>query len=1090
MRSSYRAPLALLLVLALFSLAPSDANAQTVTGTMQGTITDRTGAALPGVTVTIRNLDTGLERVVTTNDNGFFSAPYLPIGRYSVNAQLAGLGSGRRQGVPINLNETTRQDFVIDPQVSESITVSADAPRINVTDGEVKQTMRSTEIELLPMSDQTNINRLASVFSGYQENPTSGQDNPALSSGSSVNFNGTGTRGATFQINGVNNDDSSENQNRQNVPVATIKSYQILTNSFSSEFGRGYGSVVLVQTKQGTNDVDGEVYAYAQDNKYVSRDILQVSLDHGNKYRRQFGMTSGFPIMRDRLFFFGSVDQIQNKGTLSETRGLFLPSDLNPANRLTLGNDNPANRAWQDAILARFPQGATPNAPNIATRAYQALKEQNIPSRDFSGRLDFNAAASNTLTARYQKSHQEENLGELVLGEVAAKDLTQSNFGLTWTNILTSDTVQEARVGLGIRHTQWAPIDPTTPVVRFAATGVPVFTILGNAGAFPIIRDQRDTQLVYNISTSRWEDHTIKVGTDLRRGKLDDRADNFNRGFWNFAAVCNGVNYGTGIAAFWAGCVGTYTESFGPNALKHRLDEQNAYFQDDWRPFDNLVLNLGARYERVEPPKEADNLVDYQFDTNQYIDPRLGFAYTPEWDGNRLLRAVTGGNGKFSIRGGFGIFHGRVFQSSFSQGGASVRYNPPNAATLTFTSTNLADPTNGFVFTPGFQTVRVAPTFVDPDLQMPESRQWNLTFERQVFWNSRLRASYIGTLGKNLLFYEMSNAPVLPAPPGTAGAMWVVAADAACAGTGTPGVAVTAACPVAVPIAANEVSFRVPRTNERRPDARYTDVRTVTNGTASRYHSGQLEWETGEVRGFAGRATYTFGKALDFGSEATFVGTGDVNLFPDRAGNVDYAYGLSRFDVRHRFTMAASYRLPWLRDNNSLAGSLLGGWTLSTLIRLASGSPYTITDSGAPDFLFLGAATAPLRPVCVREEYCGGLHVNNRAKGPIPRDAFRHPQYGDDLDDLMRRNTYFADGAETVDAGLYKTFKLPVNLALMIRLDAFNVLNHTNWWYPVTDFNAANFGVLNQTAYSATVAGAPTPLAPPRTLQLGVRLIY
>src|SRR5260370_18043625 len=157
--------------------------------------------------------------------------------------------------------------------------------------------MRAKEIENLPAPDQTNFLRLASVFTGYQENPTSGQDNPALSSGSSVNFNGTGTRGATFQINGVNNDDSSENQNRQKVPVATMQSCQILTNNYSAEFGRGYGSVVLVQTKQGTNDFDGEAYSYFQDNKYISRDAAQVSLDHGQHVRRQFGATAGFPLM-------------------------------------------------------------------------------------------------------------------------------------------------------------------------------------------------------------------------------------------------------------------------------------------------------------------------------------------------------------------------------------------------------------------------------------------------------------------------------------------------------------------------------------------------------------------------------------------------------------------------------------------------------------------------------------------------------------------------------------------------------------------------------------------------------------------------
>ena len=1080
-----------LVVLGLLLVAPL--HAQTVTGTMRGTVTDRSGAALPGVTVTIRNVETGLERVITTDPAGSFNAPFLPIGTYNVQAELSGFGTMRHNSVRVDLNQTSVQDFVLDPAVTETVTVSADAPHIDVTDGEIKQTMRAKEIENLPASDQTNFLRLASVFAGYQENPTSGQDNPALSSGSSVNFNGTGTRGATFQINGVNNDDTSENQHRQNVPVATIQSFQVLTNNFTAEFGRGYGSVVLVQTKQGTNNFDGEVYWYGQDNKYISRDPTQVSLSHGKHYRRQYGATAGFPILRDRLFAFVNVDQVEDKGQVPTVRGVFLPSDLDPAKRLTLGNDTPANRAWQDSIIARFPQSA-PNATNIASRAYQGFQNQDVPKKDAAARLDFSGATSHTLTARYQRTHNEMHPGELIRGEEAGQVLRQSNFGLTWTQILSSDTVQEARIGIGLRNTAWTITDdPQTPVVRMSGgTGI-TFTILGNAGAFPIVRNQRDNQLVYNISTSRFRRQTLKVGMDLRRSSLNDRAESFNRGFWSFAATCQGVNYGTAIAAFWAGCVNSFQKSFGPAYLQHRLTEQNVYVQDDLRPTDNLVLNLGARYEHVSPPEERNDLVNYNFDASSYVDPRLGFAYTPDWDRSRVLRAITGGNGKFSIRGGFGISHGRVFQSVFSQGGASIRYNPPNAASLSVSSTNLSDPLNGFVFTPGFPATRVNATFVDPDLKMPEARQWNLTFERQTFWNSRLRASYIGTMGKNLLQYRWDNVPVAPAAPGTAGAAWVVAQDVLCAGTGTPGVAINATCPVAVPIAANEVSLRVPRTNERRPDARYGDVRVVDNLAESWYHAGQLEWETGLYHGFTGRATYTYGKALDTGAETTDQGIGDVGIFPARDGRVDYAKGQSRYDVRHRFTMAAAYSLPWMTNRQDILGSVLGGWTLSTVVKLASGTPYTIVDSGAPDILFLGTGMKPNRPVCVDPKYCSGQINGPADNGKVPISAFRRAQYGDKLEDFVGRNTYRTDGSQSIDAGIYKQFRLFAGTSLMVRLDCFNVFNWERWWYPGNDFAApATFGRVTQTAYiqTASPSSAPSPLSPPRTFQLGFRLIY
>src|SRR6476646_2679614 len=128
-----------LIVLAVFTLSITT-QAQTVTGTMQGTVTDRTGAALPGVTITIRNVETGLERIAVTTGNGFFNAPCLQIGLYNVQADLSGFGAMKHNNVRVDLNQTSVQDFVLDPAMTETVTVAADAPRIDVSDGEVKQT--------------------------------------------------------------------------------------------------------------------------------------------------------------------------------------------------------------------------------------------------------------------------------------------------------------------------------------------------------------------------------------------------------------------------------------------------------------------------------------------------------------------------------------------------------------------------------------------------------------------------------------------------------------------------------------------------------------------------------------------------------------------------------------------------------------------------------------------------------------------------------------------------------------------------------------------------------------------------------------
>src|SRR5205085_4229063 len=213
-----------------------------------------------------------------------------------------------------------------------------------------------------------------------------------------------------------------------------------------------------------------------------------------------------------------------------------------------------------------------------------------------------------------------------------------------------------------------------------------------------------------------------------------------------------------------------------------------------------------------------------------------------------------------------------------------------------------------------------------------------------------------------------------------------------------------------------------------------------------------------------------YGKALDTGAETTDQGVGDVGVFPPRPGTETYARGYSRFDVRHRFTAAGAYTLPWLKNRNGFLGSALGGWTLSTVVRLASGTPFTIVDSGAPDVLFLGANMKPNRPVCIDPSHCSGTISGPSDNGKTPVTGFRHAVYGDTLDSFIARNTYRADGTRSVDAGLYKSFGLAGPTALVVRLDCFNVFNTARWWYPQNDINAAGFGNVTQTAYIQTAS--------------------
>src|SRR5439155_21673213 len=312
----------------LILLLASAGAAQTVTGTLQGTVTDANGSVVPGAEIVLHNVDTGQERTLKTNGEGFYLASFVPLGRYSVSASQKGFAKVQ-ESIEVTLNQTRVVNFTLKPTgVTEAVIVTSEAAPINTTNAEIKGTLNTQEILDKPTFNPGNFLTLAETFTGFQENPTSGQNNPTSSSGSSINFNGTGTRGATFQINGVNNDDSSENQNRQGVALSTIKEFQVITNNFSAEFGRGYGSDVLVQTKSGHHEIHGDAYEYHQNSLSNEKSYFARSVPKPVNHRDEYGATAGFPILQDNLFGFAAFDQTERKGQLGYTRDLFLQSEL------------------------------------------------------------------------------------------------------------------------------------------------------------------------------------------------------------------------------------------------------------------------------------------------------------------------------------------------------------------------------------------------------------------------------------------------------------------------------------------------------------------------------------------------------------------------------------------------------------------------------------------------------------------------------------------------------------------------------------------------------------------------------------------
>jgi outer membrane receptor protein involved in Fe transport len=1078
------------------------AAAQTVSGTLRGTVTDPNGAVVPNATVTARSTETGLERTVVTSSEGTYFIPFLPIGNYTIETSRTDFNKVVRGNVRIALNETAVINVRLDPSVSGEVTINDEAEPINTTNAQIAGSLTAIQIAERPVANQGNFLTLAETFPGYQENPTSGQNNPTASSGSSINFNGTGTRGATFQINGVNNDDSSENQHRQGASLATIKEFQVITNNFTAEFGRGYGAVVLVQTKSGTNKINGSAYWYHNDQALNAKSFFS----HGRKpitRRNQAGGVLGFPIWRDRFFGFLSLDELRNSGANTYTRDLPLPYERNPANwfQLSPANNTPSNRAFIQSVFARFPTTLVPN-DSRSPRVFVGAQPFSFPANDYSARFDWNAGSKDTVFGRWQYTRQIFGAEDIILGERADQNNKQQNFGLNWTHIFSPSFVGEFRYGLGLRTTLVnIAAGNDTPIMRFqnphTVTGA---SIIGNAGAFPIQRYQTDNQFVYNLSMIFGTDHYVKAGTDLRHQKLDDLADNFSRGFYTFNGTCGGFPNGyrdptnnnlSGWIALINGCVTTFQKGYGPFFLENRIGEANFYAEDNWKIRQNLTFNLGIRYEFVKAPSEAKDLINYGYgnDTDNW-EPRIGFAYSPNFRSGFLGR-LFGEQGESSIRGGYGIYHGRLFQSVFSQSGATVRFNPPNAfffnqtgvPTAIFNPNNLQDPTNGFVFVPGPQTTRHTITKIDPNLEVPYTQQWNLTFERQLPMSMALRLSYTGNRGIGLVKLGLDNLPVhdpngvfvLDHPNNAAaqrGQTIRPAADLFCAGT--TATTVTALCPVPVPIGTLEYSRIVPRINERRPDPRYGTNIIVNNGAWSYYNGLQTELSKRLTSKLNFTASYTWSKSIDTNSDATFLGAGDSN---QNGNDARISRAHSRFHTPHRFTFFGTYRNPFFDKDRGFLGQVIGGWNLTAVFKWVHGTPFTVTGTGI-DLNLDGFNET--RPYLVDPSVLGRSISNPRTSQQLlPQSAFRSPSSVNDFNCcILGRNTFYLDGLKTVDLALSKVFKMPwENHNLMVRADAFNAFNKMMWGFPDSTYTSTTLGRLS----------TPATQYAPRTIQLSLK---
>jgi hypothetical protein len=1070
---------------------------QTVTGTLEGYVTDTTGAVIPAAEIVAKNADTGLTRRTVSNGEGYYQLTFLPVGEYSVTAQSKGFGGVQRRAI-VELSSVRTADFSLKPaQVATEVTVVADVSLIETARGEVKSTIDERAIEDRPLPSR-NILSLVEQLPGFQSTGSfSGVNNPTLSSGSYVSFNGTGSRSATFQIDGVNNDDSSEGINRQNVNVSSIKEFQVLTNAYSAEFGRAGGAVVLVQTKSGTNKIRGDVFEFLQNEKLNSNSFFNnvAGTDaNGNPvaprgpYRRnQFGYTVGAPVVENKLFLFHSFEQtrlVQH----ANSRAFLLP-----VSKIQVGecrwcvnpNDHPnldADVRFLQSVLDRYPK-AKPNATVFCDTCYIQQIRHDFPDQDYSGKIDWNTSEKDTLAMRYQYSRQKRRPGQLIEGTAAYQNHKQQNVGITETHVFTPSTSGEFRYGLGLRTTLVdISTGNNTPIISIANTSTFPNAAIGSAGAFPIHRYQTDHQFVYNLSHIRGR-HSLKTGIDYRKQNLDDLADNYSRGWYRFNATGVGAARYEGWENLLRGWVPAYERGYGNFTTYNRLGEFNWYVLDDMKLTPALTLNLGFRIEHVRAPDERDGKILYNYGNFTGLEPRFGLAWSPAATSGWLGR-ISGGPNRMSVRLGFGLFHNRVFQSVFSQGGASLRSLPPYGVYRAYEpGFNAANPDNDFVYNPSFNPGRITIAQVAPNLQMPTVQQYHLTIDRQISNTMAISLGYNRTRGIGLLQNQILNRARFPFTDPATGILY----DKIDSDLGN-----TAPAP-------GFISLTQPRTNQRRPDPRYGMIYHIHNGAWSYYNALRAELKKRYSSGLHFSVAYTFGKTIDTGSD---VSQGNTISEFDSARTLR---GPSDFDQRQRLNLNYSYRLPWFSAGRSWKRQVLGGWKISGNNTYATGNPFNVV--AGYDMNADGVNNE--RPILL-DQSVWGRSVDNGRQGPdgqiismtqLPLSAFYPSRLytvrerlfdpGGAGKDTIGRNGFRTSGIKNWDLGLWKTFATFERHELSLRGEMYNVLNSPRFALPTSrDIQSVSFARVASTYNPMNFVGAGRSDDTSRVVQLALRYVF
>jgi Carboxypeptidase regulatory-like domain len=1029
------------LYLALFLLAATSLFAQS-TGTIQGTVTDTSGALISGATITIHSAQRGVDRTAQSDSAGNYAFPALQPGTYSLQATNPGFTTYVVNDVVLPVAQTVAVNLKLAvASANQVITVTGGAPIINASNNTVGQVISQRTVQEMPLNGRHFLD-LTELVPGSVTAPTSGNlTSPSRGLGAN-SFLTAGNREDTvnFMINGVNLNDLSQNQITFQPSIDTTSEFSISNSTYGAEYGRSSGSIVNVATRSGTNQFHGQAFEYLRNNYFDARNYFNRSPARQSSFiRNNFGGDLGGPIWRDHTFFFASYEGLRQAQTILLNAGV-----LNTAQRNQLAATN-AHTNFPNILnvipLANDPTGTQFNGSSPGP----------VKIDQFTGDLSHKISDSDQLHLYYawqQDKRTEPNLqGNTIPGFGDHRSAHRQIGTINETHIFNSQMVNEARLGfnrIAIAFTPNALLNPVDYGINTGittASGLPQINIavlglnFGGPSGFP--QGRFDTTYVANDTFNYLVGkHSWKAGGEFRHIVSDSFTG--DPGQVTFSSANSFVN-------------GSATSLLvTPTVVPSRVfvNAAGLFIEDSYKIKPNFTFQLGFRWEWFGTPTEganrfinflpgSDSLV--RINTNGYgtlypqnynYEPRVGFV----WD--------TRGTGKTVLRGAYGYLADQPTLTAVT----GLASNPPLANQVSLTS-NTGVPV-GSLFTAA-KAAGLAPNAVATNFSNGYLESYNLNLQQEIGPSMSFQLGYIGSRGIHLRVRHNANQPTVN-------------------GNQRPYPTLSASSPIL-------------------PGSAVTNISQANSDSFSNYNAMWFTVNRSFSHGLEFSSTYTWSKSNDLNS----LGSQGVYVLQDNF-HPRNNYGLSDFDVRDRFVFSGIWDLPF-KGNRAKEG-----WQLANITQLQTGNPINVTTTST-----YNGTTATMRPNLVGSYSIGKSKLGNKnvgyinalgcaatAAGTIPAGCtFYAPATGFGN---FRRNNISGPGFADSDVSLQKTTRIYESVSLVFRADAFDFLNHASFAQPIASISATpgstttgtNFGQINATRFPIGDLGSS------RQLQFALKLLF